>query len=97
MSTLTELKPAPGTAVQDPVGRSALIDQVVAHSIALAVDPMLDVRKGAAELARLARHDQSVLGRAWLEVVVPALRHPTRQLITAERCLSVALESGGDR
>lgn len=97
MPTVAELSPADNDAAQVPVGRRSLVEQLVARSITLSVDPMPDMCSGATELARLAGHDQSVLGRAWLEVVVPALRHPNRQLITAERFLSAALEFGRDR
>jgi len=93
MPTVAELSPADTAAAQVPAGRRSLVEQLVARSITLSVDPMPDLHSGAVELARLAGHDQSVLGRAWLEVVVPALRRPNRQLITAERFLAAALNT----
>lgn len=97
MPTGTDLRPVRTIGPSQPEPEQELVEHVVAHAITIAMDPTMDVRSGAAELARLARHDQSVIGHAWLKVVLPALRRPSRQLIVAEKLLSAALESEGDR
>ena len=89
----------PGTdELRDPsVGKTdrQLVEQVVARSLRIAVDPTSRSRSGTHELALLAGHDRSVLGLAGLELVVPALRHPTGPVVAAERLLSAALEAEG--
>jgi len=72
-----------------------LVEQVVGRSLRIAVDPTSRSGSGSQELALLAGHDRSVLGLAWLELVVPALRHPTGPVVAAEQLLSAALEAEG--
>ncbi len=95
MPVLTKMRTRPQRPIDDRTASRELVEQVATCSIAIAVDPAADVSVGAAELARLAGEDRSVLGRAWLEVVIPALRRPSRQLIDAERLLAAALETDG--
>jgi hypothetical protein len=80
---------------QQALGDRDLVERVVARSLRIAVDPTSRSGSGVQELMLLAGHDRSVLGRAWLEVVVPALRNPTEPVVAAERLLSAALESEG--
>jgi len=83
--------------MQDRKGRpnDRLVERVVAHSIALSVDPSEPVRTKVAELGQLAHHDRTVLGRAWLDLVVPALRGNSHSVVEAERLLAAALEAEG--
>lgn len=72
------------------------VEQLVTRAIRLSVDGSRSTASGATELARLAHHDRHALGEAWLHLVVPALRHPSRASIAAERMLAGALELEGD-
>jgi len=80
---------------QDVASDRDLVQRVAARSLTIAVDPTSRTGSGVQELALLAGHDRSVLGRAWLVLVVPALRSPTAPVVAAERLLSAALESEG--
>jgi hypothetical protein len=72
-----------------------LVERVVARSLRISLDPTTLRGSGVRELAVLAGHDRSILGDAWLELVVPALRNRNAVVMAAERLLSEALESEG--
>ena len=90
MSAMTALQ-SPTTAAQEDDRGLGLAEQVLATSIALSRDPMLDASTGAEQLARLA--DRSVLGRSWRATAIASLRNPSQAVLTAERLLSAAFEA----
>lgn len=89
MSVLMEVTSSSRRATE----KEELVEHLAAHALTLAVTPHANGRASAAELVRLAGHDRSVLGHAWLRLVVPALRQPSGPLVAAERLLAAALES----
>jgi hypothetical protein len=80
------------------LNRSATVDQqavsrVVDDALVLALDTSRSFGARAELLAGLAGHDRSVMGRAWLSLVVPALRGGNSAAVMAERLLAATLES----
>jgi len=85
----------PATKRKRALSGQDLVERVVARSLRISLDPTMLRGSGVHELALLAGHDRSVIGHAWLELVLPALRNPTGPVMAAERLLSAVLESEG--
>ena len=90
MSAMTALQSLT-TAAQEGDTRLGPVEQVLATSIALSRDPVLDASTGAQQPACLA--DRSVLGRSSLATAISPLRNPSQAVLTAERLLSAAFEA----
>jgi len=70
-------------------------DRVLAHALALAIDPSLRPDEKTRELCAVAGHDRTTLGRAWLSIVPAALRCGDTAVMAAERLLAETLELEG--
>ena len=85
----------PSAADPEVTGDRPLVEQLVALALELSVDHSLSVADKAAALGRFAAHDRAVLGRAWLSLVVPALRGGSPSAVVSERLVATALELEG--
>ena len=75
-------------------GSQTTVQQLVIAAFELSIDDGRPVEAKARALCLLAGHDRTILGRAWLSLVVEALRG-NQSVVAAERLLAASLESEG--